>query len=91
MNHFIKGLNAGREVERREARSADIAVRLIKGLTEGKITVHYGLEVKKERLRRARANVPIHRIKLTFKSFTHFLHIRLSHKSLPNYLASTLV
>ena len=69
LNHFIKGLNAGREVERREARSADIAVRLIKGLTEGKITVHYGLEVKKERLRGAQANIPFHRIQQKFYSF----------------------
>ena len=39
LNHFIKGLNASREVARREARSADdIAVRQINGLTEGKIT-----------------------------------------------------
>ena len=52
-------------------------------------SVHNGLKVKKERLRGARANVPIHRIKHTFNSLTHFLHtasIKFSHGSLPDHI-----
>ena len=49
---------------------------------------HYGLKVKKERLRGAQAILPFHRIKHRFYSFTHFLHTpssRFSHGSLLNH------
>ena len=51
-------------------------------------TEHYGLKVKKERLRGARAILPFHRIEYTFYSLTHFAHtasIKFLHGSLLNH------